>query len=84
MAGIIEFLSEKPPMKKVVGGKRTVDAVTGPPIQKKKPKRLEPTFAKIARGISNLRRNTEMAVHRVSPIVKKRKKVKRTPIIRNK
>jgi len=36
--GVIEFLSEKGPMKKVKGGKRTVDAVTGPPHKKVKPK----------------------------------------------
>lgn len=38
MDEVIEFLTEKGPMKKIVGGKRTVDAVTGPEPKKVKPK----------------------------------------------
>jgi len=37
--GIIDWLNEKGPMKQVKGGKRTVDAVTGPPPKKVKPKK---------------------------------------------
>ncbi len=47
---IKKFVTEKPGMKKVIGGKRTVDAVTGPPHQKPKLKRLEPMIAKMAKG----------------------------------
>jgi len=36
--GILPWLKEKGPMKRVKGGKRTVDAVTGPPHKKVKPK----------------------------------------------
>lgn len=82
--GFIEFMTEVPKNKKLVGGKRQVDAVTGPTHKVTKPVRLEPTFAKVVKGISTLRRKTEMAAHPVKPIIKKRKTVKRTPIIRKK
>lgn len=42
----IKFLTEVPTNKKIKGGKRTVDAVTGPKHKKVKPKRLEPTIGK--------------------------------------
>lgn len=48
---VVEFLTEVPRNKKVVGGKRQVDAVTGPPHRKKKPKRLEPMIAKGAKAL---------------------------------
>ena len=48
---VMEFLTEKPRNKKVVGGKRQVDAVTGPEHMKKTPKRLEPVIAKGAKAV---------------------------------
>ena len=54
---VSKFMTEVPKNKKVVGGKRTTDAVTGPPHQEKKPKRLEPTIAKVAKGVSRAARN---------------------------
>jgi len=52
-----KFLTGEETSKKVVGGKRTTDAVTGPHHQKRKPKRMEPTIAKAAKGVSRAARD---------------------------